>query len=813
MDKVSRKAWMYLLPFILLWVPHAIYGQFSNRYPKVKTYRHHIYLEAFEFPFYANGPVSPVASPNGKKIAFSAMGWIWIMEKADGKATRITKGGENDFLPAWSVRGEYLAFVRDTGKETFIQVVSLDGKDFKKIDHINASELDPYFSPDGNFIYYTSSVDGTFDIWRFNLNTDQKEKITHAEDGLEMRPVPYGANGNFYFISKSQGVIDQIKHFDASSGNISVVDEGRILSQLWTDTNEPGDQLVLNWSNTLTWSLNVKKGALGAPKLELFSDENYVIYPSWDKANSSLLFSMAGKNMVFEMFEIPEKGGSPQKLEVKEWDYGSITKAIQIGVIMDSQPVNARLSVSTDNGHYLIPDGAVPRFDSQNGEVYFYTSGKFDLQVPSGKIRVKASHGLFAHSVSDWMNVNDEQQIKVEINKAWDKPGWYSGDHHFHMNYGGPFKMRPEDLVPILKAEDLDFATPMAANLHFQLKDQEYMNWEHTSFPKIRFGQEIRSHFHGHIGLFGNNQVYHPWFWGPILYETNTFDDRLNDEALIFGRKNNQIGVYVHPISEKDPLASEAKMSGVPVGLVADVVNGNLDAFEMACLWSDEIGSSVIYHQFLNLGIPLALSAGTDAFPAYARNMAVGATRIWVNTGANPDWNEYLDGIRKGKSLVSNGPIIELNVAGSKPGETIPMKGKRVIWEMEIYAQDKLDKVELIMNGKVVWSSKEVVPAGTKKFSDKLTLPSGGWIAARVSGSGHSWPLMDSYSFAHTSPIWIDRVGSFDTKARSESAELLLKVMDLSWKRIKDAYTDHPTSVQEKSFNQARQRLEEMKSN
>lgn len=789
---------------------HIALGQFSNRYPKVDTYRHHIYLEAFEFPFYSNGPVSPVASPDGKTIAFSAFGWIWIYDKSQKSASRLTNSGEMDFLPTWSPSGDQIAFVRDTGRETFLLIVDKAGNEVVKIDHANSSELDPYFSPDGKYLYYSSSVEGTFDIWRYEFVEGKSERLTAVNDGMELRPVPFGMDGSYFFISKSEGVADRIKLYDGRNKTATTIDEGRILSQLWMDTNVAGDQLALNWSNTLTWNLYLKAAKSGAPKLQLFDDEFYVTYPSWDKANNSILFSMSDESLVFSMYEIAADGGRPHKLEIDKWDFDARTNRLGITVSEEGEKVNARVSILAENGHPLIPKGVLPRFDSQNGEVYFYTDGQFAIDVPTQKIKIKASKGLFSSVETDWIDLQSQKEIALTLEKGWDKPGWYAGDHHFHLNYGGPYKLRPSDLKPIMKAEDLDFATPMVANLHFQLKDLEYINWSSEEFPKIMFGQEIRSHFHGHIGLFGNNQLYYPWFWGPILYETHTFDDRSNDEALKYGRTKGEIGAYVHPISEKNPLADEASMARVPVGLVADVVNENLDALEVACLWSDEIGSSVMYHQFLNLGIPIALTAGTDAFPGYARSMAVGTTRIMVNSGDKNDWNSYLEGIRKNRTVVTNGPMIELTVEGMSPGDVISETKGKVAWEIEVFSTSKLEKIELLVNGKAVWTARQPLEKGTKKYAGKITIPSGGWIAVRAYGSNISWPLMDSYPFAHTGPVWIGNVGSTDPSARQESARTLLKILDLSWGRIQATYGSNSVDNQKAYFQEAREKLVRM---
>ncbi|MEQ9592563.1 MAG: CehA/McbA family metallohydrolase [Cyclobacteriaceae bacterium] len=811
--RIRKLNFSAFLQVLLLISFSPVFGQFTNRYPKVDTYRHHIYLEAFDFPFYSNGPASPVASPDGTQIAFSAFGWIWIYDRSKQEASRITQGGEMDFLPTWAPNGKEIAFVRDTGTETYIQMVNVENRQLtQKIDHPNASELDPYYSRDGKYLYYASSIDGTFDIWRTSLESDAREKLFTANLGMEFRPVPIGSDGDFYYISKAEGVVDRINFFNGKTKDITTVDEGRILSQLWMDANESGDQLAMNWSNTLTWDLFIKSAKSGTPKLELFSNEHYVTYPSWDRATDAILFSMAEGDLVFNMFEISANGGVPTKLEVRNWNWNDTLRKNTIQVLENDQLMNARVSIEDENGHYIIPQGVVPRFDSQNGEIFFYTTGEFEISVPARKIKIKASHGLFSLTESDWIDLEKPNgNIFITLTKGWGKTGWLSGDHHFHMNYGGPFKLQPSDLVPILQAEALDFGTPMSANLHFQLKDQEYMSWEkNDELPRLKFGQEIRSHFHGHVGLFGDNSLYWPWFWGPILYETRTFDDRTNNEPLLYGRQAGSIGTYVHPIGVSDPFADDASMSSVPAGLVADVVNRNLDGFEMACLWSDELGSSRMFHQFLNLGIPVAMTAGTDAFPGYSRTMAVGTTRILVDCGDKTDWDTYLNGIRSGNSFITNGPAIDLIVDERGPGEIIKKSKGKVNWRMEVYTSSPLDQIELLVNGKVVWRSKATLLEGTKTFFGKIAVPPGGWVAARVVGRTTKWPMMDSYPFAHTSPIWFNKVGSVDKQAQKESARLLLKTLQLSWSKINAAYGEHSVDDQAAYFNSAEQILENL---
>ena len=47
-------------------------AQWTNHYPKVDGFGHHVYLEGFELPVLNSGPNYPAISPDGRTIAFSA---------------------------------------------------------------------------------------------------------------------------------------------------------------------------------------------------------------------------------------------------------------------------------------------------------------------------------------------------------------------------------------------------------------------------------------------------------------------------------------------------------------------------------------------------------------------------------------------------------------------------------------------------------------------------------------------------------------------------------------------------------------------
>jgi Tol biopolymer transport system component len=73
-----------------------------------------------------------------------------------------------------------------------------------------------------------------------------------------------------------------------------------------------------------------------------------------------------------------------------------------------------------------------------------------------------------------------------------------------------------------------------------------------------------------------------------------------------------------------------AKGQGSDSAMVPDAVLGGVDTIEVACLWSDETGTSDPWYRLLNVGAALTPSAGTDVMTDFFRTMAVGTTRVYV---------------------------------------------------------------------------------------------------------------------------------------------------------------------------------------
>ncbi len=357
------------------------------------------------------------------------------------------------------------------------------------------------------------------------------------------------------------------------------------------------------------------------------------------------------------------------------------------------------------------------------------------------------------------------------------------------------------------RGEDMDVLTPLLANLHTRFEGQPFRQWHQLDrLPYLAFGQEVRSHFLGHIGLVGAGELFWPWIWGPG-YQVYGRDDRPNAEVLAFSKREGGYSSYVHPITNQTPFAPD-HLASIPVELVADGALGLFDALEVACLWSDEIGSMEMWYRLLNIGNPVALSAGTDVMNNFYRTMAVGVTRLYVRTDSTRGFPGYLQALEAGRSFVTNGPLLDFRLDGLQPGD-VAAKGKRsVSWTLDLHTAVPVDSVEIIVNGTSVGRFDGLPAPGSRHYEGKVRLPAGGWVAARAIGPDTAiWPAMDSYAFAHTSPIWIGERGSVDPAARRAAAADLLRALDAATTRLHQGYGDAAIPRLEAQFAKAKERL------
>jgi TolB protein len=788
---------------------------YSGSYPPIHDFwSFATYFEGFDFPIESAGPVDPTASPDGKHIAFAASGWIWIFDMDTGAATRVGRSAGVESRPAWSPNGHRLTFVRDTGSDTSVVERDLESGTEQVID-TPALELDPRFSADGRKLFYSSAISGDLDIWTDDLETGEKVRIT-TQHGNELQALPHPDGVHLIYISKAPGNHDELRMRDLRTGAEVVLRRGNALSMMRASIDPSGRLLAYTWPENAGWGVALLDLQDPGPTYWLVPPNDRVpLTPSWSADGKYVYYTAWNSQDQFSLRRVSRYGGDTEAVAIRKWDWGQPTGHLRIETRVNGESglAPARISVTRADGHPMVAWGLTNRLDQQNRLPYFDSLGTVDLILPEGSYRVQAVQGLATPKVDQHASVTGGGTADVDIamTRLWNsrKEGYLSGDTHFHLNYGGPFSLVPDDLLPMMAAESLDVGTPLIANLYTRMPDIRWDGWEKSGTPPlIHFGQEVRSDFSGHLGNL-SSPLYMPPFWGPGVGVFSR-EALSNSEVLQAIRRAGGMGYYVHPALTRDPLGSIAAPHAVPMELLPDAILGDVDGLEIVCIWSDELGTSDVWYRLLNLGRAIVPTAGTDSFPNYFRGMSVGTARSYVKVGSDGNsYSDFLKALKQGKSLVTNGPIPLLSVEGVEPGGTISTAKNAVDWQLKILTPVAVEAVELLVNGSVVWKTKGPTRAGSVSYHGTLHLPGGGWIAARAYGGRVSWPVMASYPFGHTAPIWIGTIGSVDPEARLRAAEQLTTALDQLAPRLATAYAGVDFAKLSARFTRAKECLRE----
>src|SRR5207248_4656395 len=111
--------------------------------------------------------------------------------------------------------------------------------------------------------------------------------------------------------------------------------------------------------------------------------------------------------------------------------------------------------------------------------------------------------------------------------------------------------------------------------------------------------------------------------------------------------------------------------------LPADAALGNVDYYELVG-FSDHRSTADIWYRLLNLGFRLPAGAGTDAMANYASLRGpVGMNRVFIAITGETTPEKLHAGLEQGRTFVTNGPLLGVDLDGKHPGETFHRPNRR----------------------------------------------------------------------------------------------------------------------------------------
>ena len=252
---------------------------------------------------------SPVSSPDGRLIAFSALGDLWLRH-ADGRVEQLTSGPEDDADPAWSQDGSELAYVSNRSGDYQVWALDLADRARRQVTTAAGDAMTPIWHPSGeNIVFVRNSW------WRQTLC------VVPASGGDQRTIVPAGAariTPLGWFPEDQSLVIEQLVSDSKTRILRSAISrvrlDGRAVS--WTtDLPDQADSIALSiQGDTLAY---VSNGELWIR--DLVSEEGSgqrliegpAFFPAWTP-DRALLFVSSGKLM-----RVEARTGEPRSLPVQ----------------------------------------------------------------------------------------------------------------------------------------------------------------------------------------------------------------------------------------------------------------------------------------------------------------------------------------------------------------------------------------------------------------------------------------------------------------------------------------------------------------
>jgi hypothetical protein len=383
---------------------------------------------------------------------------------------------------------------------------------------------------------------------------------------------------------------------------------------------------------------------------------------------------------------------------------------------------------------------------------HFALPGTLLLKLPLGNYTFVVERGPEYLDQSGHFTINtfadDKKQIEMRrfIDMAAD--GWWSGDLDVRRS--------TRDVELLMEADDLHLAEVIAWR-NGKLPPGETPRKE----PVVRFdGNRFYSAAAAASARSGTELLLFGLPWPPKLPADNS-EYPPTIASLSDARQKGNLWVDVsRPFWWDLPmLIANGQVDSVEVAhgqmcrdtVITSEKDGRpRDRFRYPDPWGNARWSTFIYYQLLECGLRIPPSAGSGS--GLSPN-PVGYNRVYVQLDGRMTYEKWWEGLRAGRVVVSNGPLLKPSVEGQMPGHVFQVpNGEKLDLEigLTLSTREPISYLEIVKDGKVEHS----IPF--EKYSKTGRLPTvhfdrSGWFLVRAVTD-----LPKTYRFAMTGPYYVE---------------------------------------------------------
>src|SRR5262249_15783576 len=134
---------------------------------------------------------------------------------------------------------------------------------------------------------------------------------------------------------------------------------------------------------------------------------------------------------------------------------------------------------------------------------------------------------------------------------------------------------------------------------------------------------------------------------------------------------------------------------------------------------------------------------------------------------ASPDSNTarvtaWLDSLRHGHTLATNGPLLGLSVEGQPPGSELQLRAGTSTLHYKGFLRSivPIDHPQVVVNGKVIRAVRPGKDRTAADFDGSTTVTGNGWILVRAWNDGATPEVFDIYPYGTTNPVFFHTDGA-----------------------------------------------------
>ncbi|HSQ03047.1 MAG TPA: Tol-Pal system beta propeller repeat protein TolB [Burkholderiales bacterium] len=176
--------------------------------------------------------ISPAWSPDGTRIAYVSFEHnkptVYVQSLTTGQRRAVANFPGSNSAPAWAPDGRHLAVVLTKDRGSQLYLVSADGGgSATRVTTSSAIDTEPNFSPDGQWLLFTSDRGGSPQIYRVSVGGGPAQRLTF-EGSYNVSP-RYAPDGkSFAFVQRTGGGRFNVAVQDFASKQVQVLTDGRI---------------------------------------------------------------------------------------------------------------------------------------------------------------------------------------------------------------------------------------------------------------------------------------------------------------------------------------------------------------------------------------------------------------------------------------------------------------------------------------------------------------------------------------------------------------------------------------------------------